>query len=174
MMKTKHIAFDFKKTASDGTFEGLLSPYGNVDDGGDEVVAGAYEKNLREKGAQRPLLWQHMTDCPIGTLMLDDRTDGLYCKGSLLMSIPEAKRAYELLKAGIVTGLSIGYRATRDEIQGGVRLLKEIVLYEGSIVTFSMNELAQISSVKSIDHDRAQRAISEFKRDILSALKGNQ
>src|SRR4051812_45561715 len=107
MLITKHISFDFKKKPPDdqGEFEGLLSPYDYVDDGGDLVEPGAYAKNLADKGNVRPLLWQHQTDAPIGTLTLDDRPNGLYAKGKLVMSVPQAKAAFDLIKAGAVTGL---------------------------------------------------------------------
>jgi HK97 family phage prohead protease len=176
MLKTKHIAFDFKSTSPSGAFQGLLSPYGNVDEGGDRIMPGAYTRTLYEKGNTRPLLWQHQTDMPIGELTLEDRPDGLWCKGQLLMALPEAKRAYELLKAGIVTGLSIGFQTMRDEIKDGVRNLKEVKLFEGSIVTFPMNEMAQISSVKAsaLDHDRIQTSLKNFRDDILRELKGQK
>jgi len=148
-MKTKlRMRLEIKEIAPDGTFEGILSPYGNVDAGGDVVEPGAYTKTLQEQGLTRPLLWQHKTDVPIGQLTLEDRTDGLWCKGSLLMALPEAQKAYLLIKAKIVRGLSIGFEAIKEALQNGVRHLKEIKLYEGSVVTFPMNESALITSVK--------------------------
>lgn len=138
-----------KSLNEDGSFEGCLSPYSNVDDGGDLVEPGAFTKTLQENGNKIPSLWQHKTDCPIGELVLEDRTDGLYCKGQLLLDIPEAKKAYLLLKAKIVKGLSIGYDAIKAQTVDGVRHLKEIRLWEGSVVTFPMNTLAMVSDVKS-------------------------
>ena len=64
------------------------------------------------------------------------------------MALPEAQKAYLLVKAGIVKGLSIGFEAVKDSVDAGVRYLSEIKLYEGSIVTFPMNEAALITSVK--------------------------
>jgi HK97 family phage prohead protease len=145
----QRLQFEIKGISDTGTFEGLLSPYGNVDDGGDLVEPGAYAKTLKEHGGKIPLLWQHCPDEPIGELELSDQSDGLYCKGKLLMELPTAHKAYLLLKAGVVKGLSIGFRSIRDAVDEGVRRLKEIRLYEGSIVTFPMNESALITSVKS-------------------------
>lgn len=175
MLTTKTLAsFDgFKSITDAGTFEGVLSPYGNVDRGGDVVERGAFQKNIAEKGVVRPLLWQHMTTMPIGDLTLADRADGLYAKGRLLMSLPEAKRAYDLIKAGITTGLSIGFKTMREEFRGSVRHLKEIALYEGSIVTFPMNELAQITSVKALDPERVRKSLEDFRRGILGAFERN-
>lgn len=152
MLKTKaHWRMEIKEISAEGTFEGLLSPYGNVDQGGDVIEYGAYDKTLADKGNTRPLLWQHKSDSPIGQLALESRADGLWCKGQLLMVLAEAQKAYVLIKAGIVRGLSIGFEAIKDSVEGGVRHLKEIKLYEGSIVTFPMNEMALIMSVKGIE-----------------------
>jgi HK97 family phage prohead protease len=143
------ILMEIKGVDEAGSFEGLLSPYGNVDDGGDVVEPGAYTKTINDHGAKVPLLWQHRSSEPIGSLMLSDSPEGLRCAGQLLMSLPEAQKAYQCIKAGIVSGLSIGFQAVKDSVEKGVRHLKEIRLYEGSIVTFPMNEAAQISSVKA-------------------------
>lgn len=148
-MKTKQrMRLEIKEISAEGSFEGLLSPYGNVDGGGDIVERGAYTKTLQDHGATRPMLWQHKSDVPVGELTLEDRPDGLWCKGQLLMSLPEAQKAYLLVKARIVKGLSIGFEAIKDSVVNGVRHLNEIRLYEGSVVTFPMNEMALITSVK--------------------------
>jgi len=147
--KTKsRLRMEIKEISEQGYFEGLLSPYGNVDDGGDVVEPGAYTKTLKDHGNTVPMLWQHKPDMPIGELTLEDRADGLWCKGQLLMEDALAKRAYLFIKSRIVKGLSIGFNSVRDEVVSGVRKLKEIRLYEGSIVTFPMNEAALITSVK--------------------------
>lgn len=148
MSVKQRLKFDIKQITTEGTFEGLLSPYGNVDSGGDVIERGAYTQTLKTQGATRPMLWQHKPDVPIGELTLEDRADGLWCKGQLLMASAAAQEAYLFIKAGIVKGLSIGFSSIRDEIKGGIRVLKEIKLYEGSIVTFPMNEQALITSVK--------------------------
>lgn len=143
------LRMEIKEISADGSFEGLLSPYGNVDGGGDVVEPGAYTKTLKERGSKVPLLWQHKSDTPIGELTLDDRKDGLWCKGQLLMELPEAQKAYLLIKSRIVKGLSIGFSTIKDAIANGVRRLLELKLYEGSIVTFPMNEMAMITNVKA-------------------------
>ncbi len=149
-MKVKQrMRLEIKEISAEGSFEGMLSPYGNVDGGNDVVKPGAFTKTLQEQGNVRPMLWQHKTDVPIGDLTLEDRPDGLWCKGQLLMELPEAQKAYLLIKAKIVKGLSIGFESVKDAIANGVRTLSEIKLYEGSVVTFPMNESALITSVKA-------------------------
>ena len=75
---------------------------------------------------------------------------GLFCRGKLFTSIQKAAEVYELLKEEVLDGLSIGYRTLVDEYDNttSVRTLKEIDLFEVSVVTFPMNEDALISAVK--------------------------
>jgi HK97 family phage prohead protease len=168
-METKYLTVDAMKSVSDeGTFTGILSPYGNIDNGGDIVEKGAFTKTLQVKGGTVPLLWQHKSDTPIGELKLEDRADGLYAKGELLMQLPEAQKAHLLMKKGITRGLSIGFKTIRHEFDNnGVRHLKEVALYEGSVVTFPMNEQAQITSVKSlVDLDNFSSKLDEFRKEL--------
>ncbi len=170
-MKTKQrqMRMAIKAINEDGTFEGCLSPYNNVDDGGDVVEPGAFTKTLQENGNTVPLLWQHKQDCPIGQLVLEDRADGLYCKGKLELEVPEGKKAYILLKAKIVKGLSIGYDAIKAQVVTGVRHLKELRLWEGSVVTFPMNTMALVSDVKSRREAKGDFNEELFERQMLSA-----
>lgn len=175
-IKQRSLRLEIKALNEDGTFEGLLSPYGNVDGGGDVVEAGAFTKSLSEFGNVVPMLWQHKADCPIGDLTLSDQSDGLYCKGKLLLDIAEASKAYTLLKAGIIKGLSIGYETIKSQVIGSVRHLKELRLYEGSVVTFPMNELASVTSVKSLERkddfnaELVDRQLSDAGYQMFSAL----
>lgn len=78
------------------------------------------------------MLWQHQMDEPIGvyTEMKEDEV-GLYVKGRLLIDDdPLSKRAHAHMKAGSLTGLSIGYMLKDWEYdrEKGVFLLKEIDL----------------------------------------------
>lgn len=141
-------AMAVKALQEDGSFEGILASYNTVDLGGDKILPGAFTKTMQEKGNEVPMLWQHNPDEPIGTLQLSDSADGLMVKGQLLMDLDYAKKAYILLKAGVIKGLSIGFSTVKKDIQEGVRLLKEIKLYEGSVVTFPMNEHCMVTAVK--------------------------
>lgn len=179
-MKNKQRQFRMavKSLNDDGSFEGMLSPYNNVDDGGDLVEPGAFTKTLQENGNKIPSLWQHKTDCPIGELLLQDTPEGLMCKGQLLLDIPEAKKAYLLLKAKIVKGLSIGYDTIKSQMVDGVRHLKEIRLWEGSVVTFPMNTLAQVTDVKArgeakgdFNEELNERQLMDADYQMFSALR---
>lgn len=142
-------SLEIKTMTEAGAFDGLLSVYGVLDAGGDVVEVGAFSKTIRDRGGKIPLLWQHKADVPIGSLALTDTAAALEVKGQLLMELPQAQQAYALIKAGIVKGLSIGYETIKKTMDGSIRRLKEVKLYEGSLVTFPMNELAVVTAVKA-------------------------
>jgi HK97 family phage prohead protease len=157
---------DFKVTIKsvddEGVFSGVLSVYGVVDLGGDQVEKGAFTKTLQESGAEIPCLWQHSQ--PIGSLKVFDGADGLEVQGRLCLEVQQAREALALMKARVVKGLSIGYRTIKSKVENGIRHLTEIALMEGSVVTFPMMPLAQVTDVKSAEEkgdfltelDRAQ------------------
>lgn len=170
-MQTKD--FQFKVEAFDdeaGTFEGFLSVYNLVDYGNDLVEPGAFEKTIKEKPTV-PMLWQHDEKQPIGLLELQDNPKGLWVKGKFLLEIDKAREAYALVKAGVIRGLSIGYRAVQKQTVKGVRHLKEVMLFEGSVVTFPMNAAAQIATVKAmLDGERKADFLAELEEIRLRTL----
>ena len=151
------IPLKLKSVSDSGEFEGYGSVFGVKDSYDDVVVPGAFSKSLqswREKNALTAMLWQHQMNEPIGvyTEMKEDE-HGLYVKGRLLIDDdPLAKRAYAHAKAGSLGGLSIGYILKDWEYDSakGVYLLKEIDLWEVSLVTMPANDEARISDVKSM------------------------
>lgn len=141
---------DLKATDGGGhTFTGYASTFGNVDQGGDVVMRGAFDATL-DKRARRPLLWQHDLREPIGveqSLKADDK--GLLGTWKIV-DTARGGDAYKLLKAGAIDSMSIGYVAEDVQFDDtGVRLLKSIDLLECSVVSLAMNEQAQVTSVKA-------------------------
>ncbi len=148
----REFVIDVKSFDESGTFEGKLAVYGNVDLGGDLIEPGAFTKTLQEKGGRVPLLWDHNLGLPIGSLELTDTPGALMAKGSLMINdIPKAREVYALMKAGIVSGLSIGYRAIKAQGVGAVRHLREVRLYEGSLTVIPLNSEAMVTALKHDD-----------------------
>jgi hypothetical protein len=175
--------FDFKiKSFSDaGTFTGMAAVYNNVDQGGDKILPGAFKQTLNPPGKSFVLLYQHDPASPIGTCTLTDTSTGLKLDGTLLLSDPIAQRAYGLMKAGVIRGLSIGYQTLQDRMTEDVRELVEVKLYEVSLVTFPMNESAGVTGVKSMSQDEIaghlrkidnhRKAIDRHQRAMRLSLK---
>lgn len=154
------LAFDCEvKLAGDdttiGTVEGYASMFNIVDRGGDIVMPGSFKASLAEwkrRKSMLPMLWQHDSFTPIGgwsEIGEDDK--GLRVKGDLVMDVPQAAAARALVLAGVIKGLSIGYRTVDYEIDRvtGVRKIKKAELWEVSLVTHPMQPEAQITGVKS-------------------------
>ena len=151
------IPLTVKSVSDSGEFEGYGSVFGVKDSYSDIIVPGAFQKSLaawQEKGRMPALLWQHNMSEPIGiyTEMREDET-GLFLKGRLLIDDdPLAKRAHAHMKAGSLSGLSIGYVLNDYEYDKAkdAFVLKDIDLWEVSLVTFPANDEARISNVKSL------------------------
>ena len=175
-------SFQLKIKAVDdaGTFTGMAAVYGNVDLGNDVIDPGAFTRTL-STGKSFPVLWQHQPDNPIGTAKVTETREGLLVNGTLMLSDPTAQKAHTFLKAGVVKGLSIGYDCLQATYDGDIRHLKELRLWEVSVVTFPMNELATVTGVKAVsDEDRAKhlkaidvhrKAIDRHQQGIRAHLK---
>jgi HK97 family phage prohead protease len=154
--KRLDVELSIKSISDSGEFEGYGSIFGIKDSHSDIVVRGAFTKSLNkwiEKGRFPALLWQHNMDEPIGvyTEMKEDE-NGLYLKGRLLIDDdPLAKRAHAHMKAGSLSGLSIGYVLEDYDYDNEKEafVLKDIDLWEVSLVTFPANDEARISNVKN-------------------------
>lgn len=141
----------------EGVFEGYGSVFNNTDLGNDIIKKGAFEKSLRKKGPKGvKMLYQHKSDMPIGVyekIMEDEK--GLYVKGKLALGTQAGKEAYELMKMGALSGLSIGFRTNEKgyhyDKRTRKRIIEEVELMEVSLVTFPMNPKAQVDMVKSED-----------------------
>lgn len=157
-MQTKQrldVPLSLKSVSDSGEFEGYGSVFGVKDSHDDVVMSGAFAASLRawsDRKALPALLWQHRMDEPIGvyTEMKEDDV-GLYVRGRLLIDDdPLAKRAHAHMKAGSLTGLSIGYVLKDWEYDRSKEafLLKEIDLWEVSLVTFPSNDEARITTLQ--------------------------
>ena len=169
MSDTEHRfeTLDLKEMSEEGEFEGYASKFGERDKGGDVVLPGAFTKSLKTAKARKSLkmLWQHDPSSPIGVWNeVREDSKGLFVKGQLILSVSKARETHELMKAGAIDGISIGYRtvkANRDDTTG-FRELKELDLWEISLVTFPMLASATVSSVKG---DWTKRNVERVLRD---------
>ena len=152
--QTKSIKFEIKAEKEDDkfmVFTGIGSPFnGKADQGGDIVEEGAFKQTLEQQTSMRVLLWHHNTHEPIGTVKLEETKDGLMItEGKINKTIQRGREVAELIGMGALKGLSIGYRSIKESFKDGKRLLKEIKLFEMSIVPFPMDEDAMITSAKA-------------------------
>jgi len=106
-----------------------------------------------------PLLWHHDPKQPIGTVTLVATKDGI----SFEATIPEVDEpgplktrvdeAWQSIKAGVITGVSIGYRILEgglERLKNGTRRITKSEICELSLVTIPANASASILTVKSL------------------------
>lgn len=150
-LETKFAKGDPPRLTEGVRLDGYASFFGEVDSGGDIVAPGAFAAGLRaarSEGRSVKMLWQHDPSRVIGVwddVREDDR--GLRVSGRLLPEVAAGREAAALVEAGALDGLSIGYsvkRATRDD--AGRRVLRDVELWEVSLVTFPMLATARVGA----------------------------
>ena len=160
---------DFKASEAgleNGEFEGMASVFGNVDQGNDIVDKGAFTRTLEHKGNEIPLLWHHNPAEPIGVGIVHQNSKGLAIKGKLNLEVQKAREAHSLLRQKAVKGLSIGFQTVKEKFDGAIRHLKELKLFEVSVVTFPMNAQANINGVKN----ELTKPDTSFKAELLQLI----
>lgn len=138
-----------------GAFSGYGAVFNNIDHDGDIIRKGAFSDTLQsweEKSALPALLWMHDLSQPLGTYT-DMREDskGLYVEGQLLINDdPLAKKAFAHMKAGSVSGLSVGFQTKDYEFDhsNNTRIIKAVDLFEISLVSLPANDETRITNIK--------------------------
>lgn len=170
-MTTKTLDFEcqLKADGDTGSFEGYGSVFSITDRGGDIVAPGAFADTLaaaKAAGRMPAMLWQHRQAEPIGVYTsMEEDAIGLKVSGKLALKTARGAEAYELMKMGAITGLSIGYKVRDDSWDRvtGVRTIKKADLFELSLVTIPMNDASRVSAVKTIEE---LDSLSEFERHL--------
>lgn len=161
---------DMKSLNDQGEFEGYASTFGNVDNHQEICVAGCFAESLQRRPPNKvKMLAHHDVRRPIGVwTALSEDSRGLAAKGRLLLTTQDGQETYEMMRAGALDALSIGYRTLRDEVDRarGVRKLLALDLLEISVVTFPCNERATVSTMKT-----AQDFTAQDWRDLEATLR---
>jgi len=146
-----------------GRFSGYLACY-TLDSQGDIIERGAFSKTLGEMRARQqkragtpggrylfPIFWNHDSDKPIGGFVdAYEDSNGLYVTGEFDLDTELGHTAYSATIKGYVPAMSIGYfPIKRDYDRNGYRHLKEVALFEGSVVSVPANPDAIIMEVKT-------------------------
>lgn len=178
-LQQKYIDFkiDEKSFHPDGLSSRIIRAYAStwdVDLAGDRIERGAFLKSIErrfttpmaEKGkSDIRFLFQHDPKECIGTINLIKEDDkGLYVE----CYISRTKRGDDLLvllKDGAIDKMSIGYIPIDFEEEGNIRVLKEVDIFEASIVVFPMNESTDIFEVRSKDMAKAKVNVKATKKE---------
>ena len=132
-----------------------------------------------------PLLFHHDRQQPVGRVMLKTTPQGILFEAQL-PTIDDAgplkarvDEAWQSIKAGLITGVSIGYRILGDGVEylkGGGRRLRSTEICELSLVTIPSNANATILLVKSLAQPaRKERSpMKQTATDHVSALENKR
>ncbi len=134
--------------SEDGAIKGIAWPFGSPDRYGDEIMPGAF----KGAGSPLPMLAYHDPASPVGAWSsVSETSKGLEVSGRLLVEdLPAAREMRALVKAGAVTGLSIGFVTKKSEAKrSGGRVIKAVDLVEVSLVTVPAHPGAKVTGVKS-------------------------
>lgn len=170
-MERKALKFEIKDNDLAGrVFSGYASTF-DVDLGGDIITPGAFKKTIDGRQDKIKVLWQHNE--PIGKSMrLYEDSIGLFVEGKVSKT-RLGDEAIELMRDRVVDQMSIGFSipAGKSEMSDdGLRIIREVKLFEFSPVTFPMNENAIITSVKSMKEAIAMGQIDQKDLNELSEL----
>lgn len=186
-MRYKTMPFEIKSVdEEEGTFEGYAAAMGNEDSYGDVIEPGAFKKTIKENFSRIKVAWQHMWWEPIGRpLEMEEREirsgDWRLWTRSKISLTQQGKDALTLMRDGVVTELSIGYRVIKGvfDKDAEVYRIKELQLWEYSPVTWAANDLAVVTGVKAaqlahaiggLAPDQADPAAVKAAIDALTAL----
>lgn len=130
-----------------------VSIFNNIDRAGDMIKKGAFSKSLAKKLPK--VCWCHEWNNSIGKVVSAKEDDkGLLVEMQITNKTQKGAEAIELLKMGAMDEFSIGYQVNDCEFKSlpdgtPYTELKEIELYEVSIVLVGCNPDTELLSVKS-------------------------
>ena len=131
-----------------GVVKGYASMFNNIDSDNDIITKGAYSKTLQENSERIAFLYQHNMHQPIGkpTSMKED-DNGLFVEAKISDS-SLGKDVKTMISEGILKEFSVGFIPIKEEFVGGINYIKEIKLFEFSLVTLAANPMAQVTEYK--------------------------
>jgi len=127
-----------------------ISSMGNLDYDGDIIHAKAYNRTMAERGPKGANLIWHLTDHDASMKSAIAKFSELYVEKDYLVGvtqIPQTTLGKDMLimyGAGHINQHSVGFKTVESEVQNKgkadeYRLIKQILLYEGSAVLWGAN-----------------------------------
>jgi Escherichia/Staphylococcus phage prohead protease len=187
-----HKTFDIIDTKTDadtGTFEALVSVFGNVARVGDRVMPGAFQKTLarwRESGDPIPVILSHQWNDPMAHIgVVEDAMEaekGLLVRGRLdVADNPVAQQVHKLMKRRSLREFSFGYsvpKGGQKRGKDGANELLEVDLVEVGPTLKGANPDTELHAVKAaIQETHLANELEDVKaqlakaREELDALK---
>ncbi len=180
----------------DGTFEAVVSVFGNVDFAGDRIVEGAFANTIEQwkaSGDPIPVIWSHqwhdpaayigtvdpanIAELPAGSPELPESIrdlGGLKVKAELDITDPNGAKVSKLLKTRTVREFSFAYDVLEEakNEDDNINELLEIDLIEVGPTLKGANPLTELVGAKAFDEAFARVvATLDTDADTLAELK---
>lgn len=162
--------------------EGIASTP-DIDNAGDVVTPEAMVNSFKNYGLPKFPHQHDLNQMPLGVWdSFELRGDATILKGRI-PRVPENEKLFALIEMGAYGGLSIGFVVMKaEDVDGnditgrrnfkGIRIIKEIHVFETSLVTVPCNEFAEVLEIKSNSFDPAK--IAEIKSFYDEQNKGDE
>lgn len=173
---------EYKKENDQFIISGYASIFDVKDHDNDILEFGSFQNSIANISKIK-FLWQHEQKSPIGTIdKLYEDKKGLFLKASINSKIPQGLQAINLVKTGLIDGLSVGFTINKSHYSNeNVRIISDATLWEISLVTFPANEGAKIINYNSKSKKGAKMEkqinsddITKIKDDIESISKASK
>lgn len=119
-----------------------------IDRGREKVLTEAFTKTMPKFMENPIMLYMHSMMTPIG-IWTDYKlsNEGLFVKGEIVEGVPQADYVWTLVKRRVLRSLSIGFMELDGEFNkaDNAYIIKDLELYETSIVSIPMNQDALIT-----------------------------
>lgn len=154
--------------------KGYFSIFGNIDSDDDMIMPGAYGKSIKEN-ARIKHLYQHNPSLPLssvrsGKLKLFEDNIGLQFE-SEISDTTWGRDVLKLYEDQVIDEHSVGIRVTKSQKKNGYREITEVLLMEGSTVTWGANQEARLIGVKSENLIKSLRTRNYESQEILDLLE---
>lgn len=154
--------------------------FNNIDSYGDVIVAGAFKSFLSSDDAKRvKFCWQHNFNDVLGVITeMGEDERGLWFK-AMISNTTLGKDAATLIEDGALNEFSIGYSTreaeypSEDETRatGVYRYLKEVYLYEISLVTRAANPMATLTGSERKDENKQPKTTNKMDEELKKQLE---
>ena len=163
-----------------GTFEALVSVFGNVDGVGDMVLPGAFAASLKswqDSGDPIPVVWNHQWEDPAAHIGYVDPADaqetdeGLVVRGQIDVGKPFAGQVYDLMKSRRVREMSFAYDVVSEsKSKSGANELAALNLIEVGPTMKGVNPATQLLEVKARPAPKAWVTLDGSHEDLAEQL----
>lgn len=161
-----------------GRFTGYASVWGVPDDTNDVMQKGCFADSIAkyaEEGRKFPVRYMHGNDGPVGVIEnIYEDDHGLFVEGVIQHEVSDrAKEAYEMVKSGAVSEMSVGFYY----VDGGIVYdsttkqwsIFKADLREVSLVDVGSNSETRILTIKSHSDDDDLKRADKILDGIISA-----